>query len=83
MPDSVGERAQGWEWGWGYNGRGEAPTLGAAAQAHRALVRATKSVHFSRSVMSDSLRPHGLQHTRPPCPSPTPVVYPNSCSLSQ
>ena len=36
------------------------------------------SVHFSLSVMSDSLRPHGLQHTRPPCPSPTPRVYPNS-----
>ena len=32
--------------------------------------------------MSDSLRPHGLQHTRPPCPSPTPRVYPNSCPLS-
>ena len=33
--------------------------------------------------MSDSLRPHELQHTRPPCPSPTPGVYPNSCPLSQ
>ena len=32
------------------------------------------SVQFSRSVMSDSLRPHELQHTRPPCPSPTPGV---------
>ena len=32
--------------------------------------------------MSDSLRPHGLQHTRPPCPSPTPGIYSNSCSLS-
>ena len=32
--------------------------------------------------MSSSLRPHGLQHTRPPCPSPTPRVYPNSCPLS-
>ena len=36
------------------------------------------SVQFSRSVVSDSLRPHGLQHTRPPCPSPTPGVHPNS-----
>ena len=36
------------------------------------------SVMFSCSVMSDSLRPHGLQHTRPPCPSPTPRVYSNS-----
>ena len=34
---------------------------------------------FSRSVMSDSLWPHGLQHARPPCPSPTPRVYSNSC----
>ena len=40
------------------------------------------SVQFSRSVMSDSLRPHGLQHARPPCPSPTPGVYSNSCLLS-
>ena len=40
------------------------------------------SVQFSHSVMSDSLRPHGPQHARPPCPSPTPGVYPNSCPLS-
>ena len=33
--------------------------------------------------MSNSLRPHGLQHARPPCPSPTPGVYSNSCSLSR
>ena len=41
------------------------------------------SVQFSCSVMSDSLRPHRLQHARPPCPSPTPGVYSNSCPLSQ
>ena len=41
------------------------------------------SVQFSRSVVSDSLRPHESQHTRPPCPSPTPGVYSNSCPLSQ
>ena len=35
------------------------------------------SVQFSRSVMSDSLQPHGLQHARPPCPSPTPKVHAN------
>ena len=40
-------------------------------------------VLFSRSVMSNSLRPHGLQHTRAPCPSPTPGACSNSCSLSQ
>ena len=34
---------------------------------------------FSRSVMSDSLWPHGLQHARSPCPSPTPRAYSNSC----
>jgi len=38
---------------------------------------------FSRSDMSDSLQPHGVQHARPTCPSPTPVVYSNSCPLSQ
>ena len=38
---------------------------------------------FSRSVMSDSLPPRGLQHTRPPCPSPTPRAYSNSCPLSR
>ena len=41
------------------------------------------SVQFSRSVMSDSLRPHELQHARLPCPSPTPGVYTNSCPLSR
>ena len=39
------------------------------------------SVQFSRSVMSDSLQPHGWQHARPPCPSPTPRVYSNSRPL--
>ena len=37
------------------------------------------SVQFSCSARSDSLRPHGLQHTRLPCPSPTPETYSNSC----
>ena len=41
------------------------------------------SVQFSHSVMSDSLWPHEPQHARPPCPSPTPRVYPNSCPLSR
>ena len=35
------------------------------------------------SVVSNSLQPHEPQHTRPPCPSPTPWIYPNSCPLSQ
>ena len=38
---------------------------------------------FSRSVMSDSLRPHESQHARPPCPSPSPRVHSNSCPLSR
>ena len=41
------------------------------------------SVLFSHSIMSDSLRPHGLQHARPSCPSPTPGVYSNSCPSSR
>ena len=41
------------------------------------------SVQFSCSVVSNSVRPHGLQHARPPCPSPTPGAYSNSCLSSQ
>ena len=41
------------------------------------------SVQFSCSVMSDSLWPYGQQHARPPCPSPTPRVYSNSCPSTQ
>ena len=42
----------------------------------------TKQFQFSHSVVSDSLQPHGLQHTRPPCPSPTPGACSNSCPSS-
>ena len=41
-----------------------------------------ESAQFSRSVVSNSLRPHESQHARPPYPSPTPRVYPNSCLSS-
>ena len=41
------------------------------------------SVQFSHSVVSNSLRPHEPQHARPPCPSPTPRAYPNSCPSSR
>ena len=41
------------------------------------------SSQFSLSVLSDSWWPHGPQHAKPPCPSPTPGVYSNSCPLSQ
>ena len=43
----------------------------------------TQSIQFSHSVVSDSLRSLGLQHARPPCPSPTPRAYSNSCPWSQ
>ena len=47
------------------------------------LIFFSYSVQFSCSVMSDSLRPHESQHARPPCPSPTPRIHPNSCASSQ
>ena len=47
------------------------------------LISQFSSVQFSLSVVSNSLRPYESQHARPPCPSPTPGVYPNPCSLSQ
>ena len=55
------------------------------AQTGKWVIRLSiiSSVQFSRSVMSDSLRPHEPQHTRPPCPSPTPRVHPNPCPLSR
>ena len=43
----------------------------------------SSTVQFSHSVVSDSLWPHGLQHTRPPCSSPTPRAYSNTCPLSR
>ena len=46
------------------------------------LFHLTSTVQFSRSVVSDSLRPRESQHTRPPCLSPTPRVYSNSCPSS-
>ena len=47
------------------------------------ILLAQSSVQFSHSVLSNSLRPHGLQHARLPCPSPTPEAYSNSCPSSQ
>ena len=46
------------------------------------LLPLLSSLQFSHSVMSDSLQPQGLQQARPPCPSPTPRVYSNSCPSS-
>ena len=47
------------------------------------MIGVNSSVQFSRSVVSDSLWLHGLQHARLPCPSPTPGVYSNSCPLNR
>ena len=47
------------------------------------IIKLISSVQFSHTVVSDSLRPYGLQHARPPCPSPTPRIYSNSCPLSR
>ena len=55
----------------------------ACASSSPAFCMMFSSVQFNHSVMSDSLRPHELQHTRPPCPSPTPRVHPNPCPSSQ
>ena len=52
------------------------------AYFYKCTVEFLNTVQFSHSVMSNSLRPHGLQHARIPCPSPTPRACPNSCPLS-
>ena len=60
-------------------------TLSALLLPYRnlATILSKHTVQFSHSVVSDSLWPHGLQHARPPCPSPTPGVYSDSCPFSQ
>ena len=60
-------------------GSSEAYPLDHQGRSHSAF----SSVQFSHSVVSDSLWPHGLQHARLPCPSPTPRAYSNSCPLSR
>ena len=56
--------------------------LAAAAAANESAPVSDHSVQFSHSVVSNSLGAHGLQHTRPPCPLPTPRAYSNSCPSS-
>ena len=46
-------------------------------------IPSVSSVQFSHSVVADSLQPHESQHTRPPCPSPTPRIHPDSHPSSQ
>ena len=55
---------------------------GVARGTRHVYTDSVSSVQFSHSVVSDSLRPHESKHARPPCPSPTPGVYSNSCPLS-
>ena len=57
------------------------PEKGNAKECSNYHTIALISVHFSRSVVSDSLQPHESQHARPPCPSPTPGFHPNSRPL--
>ena len=56
--------------------------MGGPRECHTEWSKSDSSVQFSCSVMSDSLRPHESKHARPPCPSPTPRVYSDSCPLS-
>ena len=49
----------------------------------RSLVKPFRELFFSRSVVYNSLGPHGLQHARPPCPSPSPRVCSNSCLMRE
>ena len=51
--------------------------------AQNLFLKLCRTVQFSRSFVSDPLQPHGLKHARPPCLSPTPGIYSNSCPLSQ
>ena len=67
---------------YGYQ-RGEGKGWDELGDWHWYIYTMISSVQFSCSVMSNSLQPHGLQHTRLPCPSPTPGVYSNSCPLSR
>ena len=72
------------EWRRG-NQRKECLTFGASLPLYQEGdgVSSVQISWFSCSVVSDSLWPHGQQHVRPPCPSPTPRVHPNPCALSR
>ena len=61
----------------------ESEKVGLKLNIQKTKIMASGPIQFSRSVMSDSLRPHESQHAKPPCPSPTPGVHSDSCPLSQ
>ena len=68
---------------WTHNQEGDSRTYTLSLLCHNEFLRYAASDQISRSVVSDSLRPHESQHARPPCPSPTPGVHSDSCPLSQ
>ena len=61
----------------------ESEKAGLKLNIQKTKIMAFTSIQFSCSVMSDSLLPHESQHTRPPCPSPTPGLHSDSCPSSQ
>ena len=69
--------------GWGFSFLGLPPAQHNKCGVNPRSTIYTTSVQFSRSVVSDSLQPHGLQHARLPCPLPTPGTCSNSCPSSQ
>ena len=79
MPTSRGT-SQLRDWSQIFRTAGRFFTIWATREAHGWWIG---SVQFSRSVVSDSLRPHESQHARPPCPSPTPRVHSDSRPLSR
>ena len=80
----------GWHWPWsllawglGFGAQLQEPNFSLWNRASSHCRPRLSSVQFSRSVMSDSLRPHESQHARPPCPTPTPGVHPDARPCSQ
>ena len=82
---SICHEVMGNTWWWSRSQSQEANWTNMSFFKHRkcCLILLQVIVQFSRSVVSDSLWPHELQHARPPCPSPTPGVHPNSCASSR
>ena len=72
----------GREVGGGFRMGDTCTPMAVSCQCMAKLLQYCNSVQFSRSVVSDSLLPHELQHARPPCPSSTPGVYSDSRPLS-
>ena len=66
----------------GFSSQGGSDASGLGLLKNTISITRTVSVQFCCLVVSDSLWPHGLQHARPPCPSPTPRACSNSCLLS-